>query len=73
MKLLNAFRDQVKALGPLKRAWFTTFNLGIPFFETHLLPALLAADPPVNRMDYENMQLQLADSGIDVRVFAICA
>ncbi len=69
MKLLNAFRDQVKRLGPLKRAWFTTFNLGIPFFETHVLPALLAADPPLNRMDYENMQLQLAESSIDVRVF----
>lgn len=69
MKLLNAFRDQVKTLGPLKRAWFTTFNLGIPFFETHVLPALLAADSPLNRMDYENMQLQLAESGIDVRVF----
>jgi len=69
MKLLNAFRDQVRTLGPLKRAWFTTFNLGIPFFETHVLHALLAADPPLNRMDYENMQLQLAESGIDVRVF----
>lgn len=69
MKLLNALCDQVKTLGPLKRAWFTTFNLGIPFFETHVLPALLAADPPINRMDYENMQLQLAESGIDVRVF----
>lgn len=69
MKLLNAFRDQVKMLGPIKRAWFTTFNLGIPFFETHVLPTLLAADPPLNRMDYENMQLQLAESSIDVRVF----
>ena len=69
MKLLNAFRNQLETLGPLKRAWFTTFNLGIPFFETHLLPALLAADPPVNRMDYENMQLQLAELGIDVRIF----
>jgi len=69
MKLLNAFREQVKALGPLKRAWFTSFNLGIPFFETHLLPAILAADPPLNRMDYENMQLQLSESNIDVRVF----
>lgn len=69
MKLLNAFRDQVKALGPLRQAWFTTFNLGIPFFETHVLPVLLAVDPPVNRMDYENMQLQLAEDNIDVRVF----
>lgn len=71
MKLLDAFRQQVRALGPLRRAWFTTFNLGIPFFETHVLPELLQgdADPPVNRMDYENMQLQLAERGIDLRVF----
>lgn len=69
MKLLNAFRDQVKALGPLKRVWFTTFNLGIPFFETHVLPTLLAADQPLNRMDYESMQQQLSEEGIDVRVF----
>lgn len=69
MKLLNELREQVKTLGPLKSAWFTTFNLGIPFFETHILPALLAADQPLNRMDYENMQLQLADSNIDVRIF----
>lgn len=71
MKLLDTFRQQVRALGPLKRAWFTTFNLGIPFFETHVLPELLQgdADPPANRMDYENMQLQLVERGIDLRVF----
>lgn len=71
MKLLDVFRQQVRALGPLRRAWFTTFNLGIPFFETHVLPELLQgdADPPANRMDYENMQLQLAERGIDLRVF----
>lgn len=69
MKLLDSFRQQVRGLGALKRAWFTTFNLGIPFFETHVLPVLLEADPPASRMDYENMQLQLAERGIDVRVF----
>jgi len=71
VKLLDAFRQQVRVLGPLRRAWFTTFNLGIPFFETHVLPELLQgdADPPANRMDYENMQLQLAERDIDLRVF----
>jgi hypothetical protein len=69
MKLLDAFLEQVQELGALKRAWFTTFNLSIPFFETHVLPALLDADKPTNRMDYENMQLLLAERGIDVRVF----
>lgn len=69
MNLLDSLREQVKMLGPLKRAWFTTFNLGIPFFETYVLPVLLAADRPLNRLDYESMQLQLAESGIDVRIF----
>ena len=69
MKLLDAFRQQVRELGTLRRAWFTTFNLGIPFFETHVLPVLLAADAPVNRMDYESMQLQLVERGTDLRVF----
>lgn len=69
MKLLDAFRRQVQGLGPIKRAWFTTFNLGIPFFESHVLPVLLETDLPANRMDYENMQLQLAQGGLDVRVF----
>lgn len=71
MKLLDSLRQQVGTLGPLKRAWFTTFNLSIPFFETHVLPELLQgdADPPVNRMDYESMQLRLAERGIDLRVF----
>lgn len=68
---MDAFRQQVRALGPLRRAWFTTFNLDIPFFETHVLPELLQGDvdPPANRMDYENMQLQFAEGGIDLRVF----
>lgn len=69
MKLLDVFRQQVQGLSTLKRAWFTTFNLGIPFFETHVLPVLLEADAPANRMDYENMQQQLAERGIDLRVF----
>lgn len=69
MKLLHAFRDQVKTLGPLRRAWFTTFNLGIPFFETHVLPVLLDEEQPLNRIDYENMQLQLGELDVDVRVF----
>lgn len=47
----------------------TTFNLDIVFFETYLLPALLEKDRPVNRMDFEVMQLELAEKGIDVRIF----
>ncbi|VVD78197.1 hypothetical protein PCO31110_00986 [Pandoraea communis] len=69
MKLLDAFRKQVEGLGELKRAWFTTFNLGIPFFETHVLPVLLGFDQPANRMDYETMQQEVAEREIDLRLF----
>lgn len=67
MKLLDTFREQVKSLGTVKRAWFTTFNLNIPFFETHVLPALLDIDTPGSRLDFEAIQLQMA--GIEVAVF----
>jgi hypothetical protein len=69
MKLLETFRAHVAALGPIKRAWLTTFNIGVPFFETHVLPALLEADVPVNRMDYESLHSQCVERGIDLRVF----
>jgi len=69
MKLLDELREQVSKLGELRRAWFTTFGLSIPFFETHVLPTLLGADPPSGRMDYEQMQLQLVAHRLDVRLF----
>lgn len=69
MKLLEEFRSQISQLGELKRVWFTTFNLGIEFFETNLLPFILGMDRPANRMDYESMQLELAARGIDLRIF----
>jgi hypothetical protein len=56
-------------MGELKRAWFTTFNLGIEFFETYLLPGLMGVDQPTNRLDYESLQIELAARDIDVRVF----
>lgn len=69
MKLLRTFEEQVQKLGPLKRAWFTTFNLNIAFFERNLLPILLEADQPVNRLDYEGLQLSLTEKQMDVRLF----
>ena len=69
MKLLQSFRQQVEALGDIKRVWLTTFNLDIVFVESHLLPAILGMDPPRNRLDYESFQAELVRRGIDVRVF----
>lgn len=56
MKLLDAFKEQIAQMGPLKRVWLTTFNLDIAFVESRILPAVLDIDPPVGRMDYEGLQ-----------------
>lgn len=69
MKLLNAFAEQVKYLGNLKRVWLTSFCIDIEFIETYLLPAVLGAETPRTRMDYEALQLVLNEQGIDFRVF----
>ena len=69
MKLLESFKEQIKSLGELKYAWFTSFNINIAFIETYVLPAVLEEEPPKNRLDYERLQLALNDSGIDFRVF----
>lgn len=69
MKLLNAFAEQVKDLGKLKRVWLTSFCIDIEFIETYLLPAVLGAETPRARMDYEALQLVLNEQGIDFRVF----
>ena len=69
MKLLNAFSEQVKACGTLKRVWLTSFCIDIEFIETYLLPTVLGAEIPRTRMDYEALQLVLNEQGIDFRVF----
>lgn len=69
MKLLDNFKQQLAAMGSLKRVWLTTFNLDIAFVETWVLPAVLGMDPPVSRMDYEGLQRALTDSGIDFRIY----
>lgn len=69
MKLLNAFAEQIKVCGKLKRVWLTSFNIDIEFIETYMLPTVLGAEIPRTRMDYEALQLVLNDSGIDFRVF----
>lgn len=69
MNLLTEFRKQLAELGKLEIVWFTSFNSNIEFIETYLLPAVLDADPPRNRLDYEHFQLTLTRLGIDFRVF----
>lgn len=69
MKLLQAFKDQLSLLGPLKRVWFTSFNINTDFIETYLLPTILKMDAPRNRMDYESFQMELTQKNIDLRIF----
>jgi hypothetical protein len=69
VKLLTNFREQIDQMGELKYVWFTSFNLGLEFVETYLLPAVLGMEAPKNRMDYEQMQLALTEKEIDFRVF----
>lgn len=69
MKLLTAFREQLKTLGELRYVWLTSFNINIEFIETYLLPALLDMEQPKSRLDYEHFQNALVEKEIDFRVF----
>lgn len=69
MKLLTAFKEQLKELGELRYVWLTSFNINIEFIETYLLPAVLDMEQPKTRLDYEHFQVALTDKGIDFRVF----
>lgn len=73
MKLLTAFKEQLKELGDLRYVWLTSFNINIEFIETYLLPAVLNMEQPKTRMDYEHFQITLTEKegkkGVDFRVF----
>jgi hypothetical protein len=69
MKLLNAFKAQIDALGDLRYVWLTSFNINIEFIETYLLPVVLDMEVPKTRLDYEHFQIALTEKGIDFRVF----
>lgn len=69
MKLLTAFKEQLKTLGELRYVWLTSFNINIEFIETYLLPAVLNEEPPKTRLDYEHFQIALTEKEIDFRVF----
>lgn len=69
MKLLTAFKDQIKMLGELRYVWLTSFNINIEFIETYLLPVVLDMEQPKTRLDYEHFQIALIEKEIDFRVF----
>ncbi|WP_020655805.1 phospholipase D family protein [Massilia niastensis] len=69
MKLLAELQKQVSGMGKLRHAWFTSFNADIEFVETYILPATIGANPPRNRLEYEQLQQELTTNAIDFRVF----
>ena len=69
MKLLQELREQVATLGEIRRAWFTSFNMNIEFVETFVLPVTLGVNTPRTRLEYELLQRELSDKGIEFRVF----
>lgn len=78
VKLYKAFTDEITKLGKLKRAWFTTFNLDIHFFEKYILSALMSTSYKdlKSSYDYEALNAQLAneqdsldEDRIEVKVF----
>jgi hypothetical protein len=78
VKLYKHFVDQIGKMGRMKRAWFTTFNLDISFFEKYILSALVGSNyyDIKSPYDYEALNINLAneqesleDDKIEVKVF----
>jgi hypothetical protein len=69
VKLLAELQKQVGAMDDIRRAWFTSFNTDIEFVEAFVLPAVLGAPTPRNRLEYEALQQGLTRQGIDFAVF----
>lgn len=78
IKLYKHFTDQISKIGKPRRAWFTTFNLDIHFFEKYILSALLGYSfkELKSPYDYEALNDHLAndqdtgeDDKVEVKVF----
>jgi hypothetical protein len=78
LKLYKHFIEQLSKLGPIKRAWFTTFNLEIGFFEKYILSALASESfhQIASPHDYEKLTTRLTNdesewdrNKMEVRVF----
>ena len=63
IKLYKHFAEQIKKIGKIKRAWFTTFNLDVSFFEKYILSALMGIgyDELKTPYDYESLSANLAN------------
>jgi hypothetical protein len=78
VKLYKHFVDQVSKMGRIKRAWFTTFNLDISFFEKYILSALMGVSCQELKSPYDfealstnlaNEEASLVEGKIEVKIF----
>lgn len=78
IKLYKHFVQEIGKMGRIKRAWFTTFNFDIGFFEKYILSALSGVSYTElrNPYDYESINKQLTNDGdfteedsMEVKVF----
>ncbi len=63
IKLYKHFVEQIEKIGKVKRAWFTSFNLDISFFEKYILSALMGKgyEELKTPYDYESLSANLAN------------
>ena len=68
VKLYRHFEQELLKIGKLKRAWFTTFNLDISFFEKYILTAVLGSSYFNLKIpqDYESLNESLANDLADL-------
>lgn len=78
VKLYKHFNEEITKMGRIKRAWFTTFNFDISFFEKYILAALTGVNYADIKtpLDYESISSQITNDNqftdaneIEVKVF----
>lgn len=69
MKILNEFRNLVKKIGKLEKAYFTTYNISLSFVEKYILTSLFDLDPCKDEYDYYDLDLKLMNEKIDIKFF----
>ena len=61
---LLALENLRKGGRTIKKAYFTSFNLSLEFFETYILPPLLEEEVPDNAYQYEDLNMALEKSNL---------
>jgi len=70
MKLYSKYKDVIRKIGKLEKAYFTTYNMEIEFVEKYILPPLLNIEVAENKFDLEDLNLPLMEKGKpDIKFF----